>query len=320
MSRIKIIGSGSYIPDKILTNDDLAQFLDTSDEWIFSRTGIKSRHIAQETNASMGVKALNKALQRANLTGTDIDGIILATSTPDRIFPATAITIQKELNIKGFAFDMQAVCAGFMFALYVGEKMLRSHEVKRLAIIGSDIFSKIVDWTDRSTAVLFGDGAGAVILEVNDDSSDIIDIQIQSQPHLEDILYVEGGQAFGPVPDNQPIDIKTGKIVMDGPKLFKHAIDGMYHMTTEMLKKHNITTIDWLVAHQANLRILNTLGHKLNIDDDKIMLSIEEYANTSAATIPITLDKYWDKIKRNDLMLLTAAGAGMTFGSCLLRF
>ena len=337
--KIKIVGTGSYLPPNVVTNDDLSTFLDTTDEWIKTRTGISQRHIANtsETTTSLATAALQNALSMANLNGKDLDAIIVTTTTPDLIFPSTAIRVQYNIGMeKGFAFDIQTVCSGFVYAIYTAEKFLRSGDVKRVAVVGSEMMSRILNWDDRSTCMLFGDGAGAIILESSPHGSDIIDIMLSSDPSLQGALYatdsncIDKNKSLSRITkfmQSEDIINNTEEfgVHMNGSAVFKHAIDGMSEMSFKILAKNNISIKDvkWLLLHQANMRITKSVAEKLQIPENRVMHSIAECANTSVATIPITLDKYVrnnPELQRGDIILMATAGAGMTFSSGLIRW
>jgi 3-oxoacyl-[acyl-carrier-protein] synthase-3 len=312
----KIIGVGSYLPKKFMTNEDLSKMVDTSDEWITTRTGIKKRHlIAENENTSdLATNALKNALISSKLSSDDLDAIIVATTTPDRIFPATAAKVQNNIGMKGgFAFDVQAVCAGFIYALQVADSFLKSQKAKRIAVIGADAMSKIVNWQDRNTCVLFGDGAGCVILEqrVQDKNEGILDIQLYSDGQYEEFLMVSDE---GEVP---------GTIQMNGSEVFRHAVTKMSDSIKSILDKNgtNIEDLDWVLLHQANYRIIKAVAQKLEIDIEKAISTVDQHANTSAASIPLALDSYIrdGKVKEGDLIALSAIGGGLTWGSALLR-
>lgn len=342
--KIKVVGTGSYLPPNIVTNDDLGTIFETNDEWIKTRTGISQRHIANpdQTTTELGTKSLNKALEMANLNADDLDVIIVATTTPDLIFPSTAIQIQHNIGMRhGFGFDINTVCSGFIYATYIAQKFLQSGDVKRVAVVGTEIMSRILNWEDRTTAVLFGDGAGAVIFEAyqstNQSDSDIIDIALMSNALLKDSLYAIDKSYFNKNHTLRHIekfiqpqvssvhDMKFG-VCMDGSAVFKHAVSGMSDMSIKLLEKNHLQSqdVDWLLLHQANMRITSSVAEKLKIDENKVMESISTCANTAVATIPITLDKYVrDKsfnLQHGDIILMATAGAGMTFSSCLLRW
>lgn len=315
----KIIATGSYLPSKVLTNSDLEKIVDTTDSWIFERTGIKKRHIAAENELTSDIafEAAKNALNNSSLKAEDIEMIILATTTPDLTFPATATTVQSKLNAKSaFAFDIQAVCSGFVFALTTANNFIKSGQVKNALVIGADVLSRIVDWKDRNTCVLFGDGAGAVILQATDEkNSGIIDSNLYSDGSLNDILKTNGGVSF-----NQ----NSGFIEMTGKEVFKHAVEKMSKSVTSLLEKANlkVSDIDLLIPHQANSRILCAVANRLNLAEDKVIITVENHANTSAASIPLALDYAVknNKVKKGDLVVFEALGGGLTWGSIVLRW
>lgn len=311
------------MPARVVTNEELAGLVDTSDEWITARTGIRERHIVadDELTSTMGVIAAKAALADAGLTSDDIDLIILATSTPDQTFPATAVTIQAELGIThGAAFDVQAVCSGFVFALATADNYLKGGTFKRALVIGSEAFSRILDWEDRNTCVLFGDGAGAVIVEAQDldgtmDDRGILATCLRSDGRYRDKLYVDGGpSSTGTV----------GHVRMDGPEVFRHAVTKISEVIGDTLKQSGFQSsdIDWFVPHQANRRILNGAARKLGLDPERIVITVDKHANTSAASIPLALDTACTdgRIKQDDLVLLEAMGGGFTWGALLIRW
>ena len=315
----KIVGVGSYLPEKILTNDDLEQMLDTSDEWIQARTGIKKRHIADENQktSDLATIAVENALKNANLSSNDLDALIIATTTPDLIFPATAVRVQNNIKMNnGFAFDIQAVCSGFLYALQLGDSLIKSNKAKRVAIIGAETMSRIIDWTDRSTCVLFGDGAGSVILEKTESNEHqgIIDIELFSDGSLQDILVVNGGVSGGNL---------DKKIEMNGREVFRYAVTKMPKSIQSIMNKNQITleNLDWVLLHQANERITKAVVDKLGIDIEKAVSTVSHHANTSAASIPLALEHYISsgKVKTGDLIALAAVGGGLTWGSALLK-
>jgi 3-oxoacyl-[acyl-carrier-protein] synthase-3 len=321
--RSVIRGVGGYLPARVVTNEELAGLVDTSDEWITTRTGIRERHIVadDELTSTMGVIAAKAALADAGLTSDDIDLIILATSTPDQTFPATAVTIQAELGIThGAAFDVQAVCSGFVFALATADNYLKGGTFKRALVIGSEAFSRILDWEDRNTCVLFGDGAGAVIVEAQDldgtmDDRGILATCLRSDGRYRDKLYVDGGpSSTGTV----------GHVRMDGPEVFRHAVTKISEVIGDTLKQSGFQSsdIDWFVPHQANRRILNGAARKLGLDPERIVITVDKHANTSAASIPLALDTACTdgRIKQDDLVLLEAMGGGFTWGALLIRW
>ncbi|MGK2921313.1 MAG: beta-ketoacyl-ACP synthase III [Methyloceanibacter sp.] len=321
--RSVVKGVGGYLPDRIVTNQDLAQIVDTSDEWIVARTGIRERRIAAdgELTSAMGVAAARAALADAGLEPGDIDLIVLATSTPDQTFPATAVTVQAELGIThGAAFDVQAVCSGFVFAMSTADNYLKSGQFKRALVIGAEAFSRILDWEDRATCVLFGDGAGAVVLEaetLNGTMADrgVLATSLRSDGRYRDKLYVDGGpSSTGTV----------GHLRMDGPEVFRHAVTKISQVIGETLDKAGYTAsdIDWFVPHQANKRILDGAARKLGLDPERVVMTVEKHANTSAASIPLALMTACadGRIKKGDLVLLEAMGGGFTWGALLIRW
>ena len=315
-----IVGSGAYLPKKILTNYDLSKKIDTTDEWITSRTGIKERHIADKNqlNSDLAFEAAKRAIKNSKIKASNIDLIIVATSTPDNTFPSTATKVQAKLGIKkGFAFDIQAACTGFIYALSIADNYLSNNQATFALVIGSEIFSRILDWKDRSTCVLFGDGAGAIILgkQKKNKKSRIISTELYSDGRFYNLLYVDGGVSL-----NQ----KAGYLKMNGKEVFKHAITKLVKIVKLNLKKNNlkINDIDWIIPHQANKRIMVSTAKKLKIPFNKVLMTIEKHANTSSASIPLTLDFAISKkiIKRNQLILFEAIGGGLTWGCSLLKF
>lgn len=314
---------GAYLPQKIVTNDDLARQLDTSDQWIRERTGILQRHIAadDELTSDLGLAAARHALERAELEAKDIDLIILATATPDHTFPATATTIQAQLGIyHGAAFDLQAVCSGFVYALATADSLLKSGQYKRALVIGAETFSRILDWEDRATCVLFGDGAGAVVLEAQAGSASVNDRGIitsflRSDGRYKDKLYVDGGPS---------VSRHVGYLRMNGREVFKHAVTNIASAIQETLKQAEVSVedVDWFVPHQANERILKSTAKKIGLSHDKIVVTIEQHANTSAASIPLALDAAFvdGRLKEDDLVLIEAMGGGFTWGACLVKW
>ena len=318
--RSKVIGVGGYLPDKIITNDELSKTVETSDEWIKERTGIQERRIADEseTTSSLGIQAAKNAIKNAGISSEDIDLIILATATPDNTFPATATSIQSGLGIKkGYAYDVQAVCSGFVYALELADNAIRLGKSNYALVIGSETFSRILDWNDRSTCVLFGDGSGAVVLKSTDDnsSSQILSNHLFSDGDYKDMLYVDGG----PSTSNN-----VGFLRMDGGGVFKHAVKNISSSIIEALNANKMTIedIDWFVPHQANIRILESVAKKVGLSEDKIIVTVQKHANTSAASIPLALfDAVQEgKIKKDDLVLLEAMGGGFSWGSTLIRW
>ena len=314
-----ILGCGSYLPKKILTNNDLSKKLDTSDEWIKTRTGINQRYIAdkKQLNSDLGFEAAKKAIKNSKIKTSDIDLIILATSTPDHTFPSTATKIQGKLGIKkGFAFDIQAACSGFIYAMSVADNFLLNNQASNALVIGSEIFSRILDWNDRSTCILFGDGAGAIVLSKNKKMNfGIISTELYSDGRFYDLLYVNGGVAF-----NQ----KAGHIKMKGRDVFKHAVKKLVSCIQFNLKKNKLKKedIDWIIPHQANKRIMDMTAIKLGVPKNKFLVTVDQYANTSSASIPLTLDYALSNkiIKRGQIIVFEAIGGGLTWGCSILKY
>ena len=323
MLRTIVKGCGGYLPKRVLTNEDLAKVVDTTDEWIATRTGIKERRIAAkgELTSTMGTAAARAALDDAGMDPQDIDLIVLATSTPDQTFPATAVTIQADLGItQGAAFDVQAVCSGFVFALTTVDNYLKSGEFRRALVIGSEAFSRILDWDDRGTCVLFGDGAGALVVEAemqNGSTTDrgVLASCLRSDGRYRDKLYVDGGPSTTGT---------VGYVRMDGPEVFRHAVTNIAEVIDATLKKSGYlaSDIDWFVPHQANKRILDGAARKLGLAPEKIVITVDKHANTSAASIPLALDAACQdgRIKKGDLVLMEAMGGGFTWGAVLVRW
>lgn len=323
--RSRMVSCGAYLPEGVMTNGDISKIVDTSDEWIEQRTGIKSRHIAAkgQTTSDMATRAARAALEKAGLTGQDIDAIFLATTTPDQTFPATAVTVQDNIGMgdRGFAFDIQAVCSGFIYALATADNFIKSGQIKRALVIGAERFSGLLDWTDRTTCVLFGDGAGAVILEVDESgkggSADtgILSTHLHSEGAYRGMLYVDGG----------PGTTQTvGHVRMNGKEVFRHAVTRMGEVVMEVLDKHNLKPSDirWLVPHQANKRIIDSIVDKLQIPSERVVITVSQHGNTSAASVPLALTTAVEdgRIQRGDLILMEAMGGGFTWGAALVRW
>ncbi len=321
--RSVIRGVGAHLPKRVMTNADLAKIVDTSDEWIVERSGIRERHIAGEgeRTSDLGVAAAKQALVRAGIDPVDVDLVICATATPDRTFPATAVTIQHALGVtKGAAFDVQAVCSGFVYALTVADNFIKAGQFKRAVVVGSETFSRILDWTDRATCVLFGDGAGAVVLEAQPqhgtkDDRGILATRIRSDGRFEDLLYVDGG----------PGSTKTvGHLRMNGREVFRHAVQKITGVIEETLVTTGFAPdeIDLYVPHQANKRILDGVVKKLGVEPDKIVVTLDRHGNTSAASIPLALNQAFEqhRVKEGSLVLMEAMGGGFTWGAVLVRW
>ena len=320
--RSVVTGCGSYLPQRVLTNDELARMVDTSDDWIVQRTGIRKRHIAApgEFTSDIGLNAARAALADAGVDAADIDLIVLATSTPDNTFPATAVSIQAGLGIKhGAAFDLQAVCSGFVYGMATVDSLLKTGMAKRALVIGAETFSRILDWTDRGTCVLFGDGGGAVVLEAQPaeqaNGRGVLTTQLRSDGRHKEKLYVDGGpSSTGTV----------GHLRMEGREVFRHAVGMITDVVHHAFEATGCTAadIDWFVPHQANKRIIDGSAHKLGIDPAKVVTTVDKHGNTSAASIPLALAaaRADGRIKSGDLILLEAMGGGFTWGAVLLRW
>lgn len=316
-----LTGVGGYLPRRCVSNEELAARLDTSDAWIRERTGIGQRYLADETEtaAFMGTEAARTALAMAGATVGDVDGIIVGTSTPDQAFPATALRIQAGLGVsRGFGFDMAAACSGFIYALSVADAMIRAGQARGVLVIGSEVYSRILDWEDRGTCVLFGDGAGAVFLHAGHGSGNadrgVLSTHIHAQGTLGDILYVDGAVGRRDRP---------GTLKMNGKEVFRHAVTKLAEAVEECLKNNNLNhkDVDWLVPHQANRRIIDAMGKKLGLPPERVVVTVDRHANTSAASVPLALAEACadGRIKRGDLVLMEALGGGLTWGSALVR-
>jgi len=313
----KISGFGHFLPKKILSNEDLKKLVDTSDEWIYSRTGIKQRHIAEdsELTSNLAINAALSAFKDSKIQPKDIDCIIVATTTPDNTFPSTATKVQNFFKLKDIpSFDIQAVCSGFIYGLQISDSFIKSEKFKNILLIGAETLSKIVDWDDRRTCVLFGDGAGSIILSADKKINGILSTKIHSDGEWIDSLYADGGPSL-----NQ----KVGKIRMKGQDIFKQAVNKLSQATIDALKECNLSKkdIDWFVPHQANQRIILSTAKKLGIDENKTISTVINHANTSAASIPLAISSSIKsgKIKKNDILALCAIGGGLTWGSCILK-
>jgi 3-oxoacyl-[acyl-carrier-protein] synthase III len=316
-----LAGVGAYLPARAVSNDELARTVETTDEWIRERTGIRQRHIAapHETAAFMGTAAARAALADAGAVPGEVDAIILATSTPDQAFPATALRVQAALGVtRGFGFDIAAACAGFIYALSVADSMMRTGQVSGALVIGSEVYSRILNWQDRGTCVLFGDGAGAVFLRAGKGSGQfdrgVLSTHLHAQGTLGDILYVDGAVGRHD---------RSGHLVMNGREVFRHAVVRLAEAVEEALAANGLTQrdIDWLVPHQANLRIIDAMGRKLGLPPERVVITVDRHANTSAASVPLALaDARRDgRIRTGDLVLMEALGGGLTWGSALVR-
>ena len=322
MSYARIAGTGSYLPEKILTNHDLEKMVDTSDEWIRSRTGIEERHIAAdgEYTVDLAEQAARRAMEAAGKTSKDIDLIIVGTTSADRVFPSTACLLQQRLDIHGCAaFDVQAVCTGFVYALGIADKFFRAGSAKCALVIGAETLSRIVDWTDRNTCVLFGDGAGAVVLEASEEPG-ILSTHLHADGEYESLLTVNYGVSTGA---DKILD-GSGGIMMKGNEVFKMAVNTLGRIVDETLAFNDMekTDVDWLVPHQANIRIINATAKKLKMSTDHVVVTVDKHGNTSAASVPLALDTAVrdGRIKRGEVLLLEAFGGGFTWGSALIRY
>lgn len=319
----KVVGCGSYLPQNVVTNEDLAKKVNTSDEWIVARTGIRQRHMAQdgEMTSDLAYHAAKKAVDNAGIDPRDIDLVVVGTTTPDDTFPAAAVKVQSRLGLSGgAAFDVQAACSGFIYALSVADSMIRAGQIKTAIVIGADTLSKLLDWEDRTTCVLFGDGAGAVVLEAQNLTEDalptgVLSTHLHSDGNLRDILYCESDLVVG---------VEPRVIKMEGKEVFKHAVTNLASVVVEALEANCLkdTDIDWLVPHQANKRIIDSTAKKLKMSDDKVVLTIAKHANTSAASIPLALDVAINdgRIQPGNLLLMEAMGGGLTWGAALVRW
>ncbi len=321
MLRSVLIGTGSHLPRRAVSNEELAKTVDTSDEWIVERTGIRNRYIAgdDETTSSLATEAARKAIAAAGIEAASIDLIILATATPDQTFPASATLVQDALGCNGcIAFDVAAVCSGFLYAVGVADAMIRAGSAKRALVIGAETFTRILDWEDRATCVLFGDGAGAIVLEGREETGDkprgILATRLHADGAHNELLYVDGGPSTTGT---------VGHLRMKGREVFRHAVVNLASVLGEVLAEAGLANedIDWLVPHQANARILDATAKKLGIPKDKVVITVDQHANTSAASVPLALDAAIadGRIKPGDLIMLEAMGGGFTWGASLIR-
>ena len=313
-----VLGVGSALPKRKVTNDELAEQVDTSDQWIVERTGIRSRYVAgeDETTASLATDAARRALDHAGIAATDIDLIVLATATPDQTFPSSATKVQAALGIGDcIAFDVHAVCTGFLYALSVADSMLRSGNAKKALVIGAETFSRILDWEDRATCVLFGDGAGALVLAAEEGERGILATKLHADGRHNDLLFVDGGPSTTGT---------VGKLRMKGREVFRHAVVNLADVLNEVLVEAGLSAadVDWVVPHQANARILDATARKLGLPAEKVVVTVDEHANTSAASVPLALDTAVrdGRIKQGDIVVLEAMGGGFTWGAAALRY
>lgn len=326
MKRSRIVGSGSYVPKMVLTNFDLESMVNTSDEWIIERTGIRERRIAgkDEAASDLAYEASQRALKSSGIKAKDIDLIILATTTPDMVFPSTACLLQDRLNAKkAVAFDVSAACSGFIYSLSVADQFIKEGIYKTALVVGSEVLSRIIDWNDRATCILFGDGAGAVVLQASPDRRGIISVHLHSDGALKDLLYIPGGGSRNPA-SKKTIEKRLHYIKMRGNETFKVAVRKLEEVALEAINSNNLkpSDIDLFIPHQANLRIIQAIAKRLNLSMDKVLVNIDRYGNTSAASIPIALDEAVSegRLKEGDLILMEAFGGGLTWASALLRW
>ena len=322
MKYSRITGTGSYLPEKILTNFDLEKIMDTTDEWIRDRTGISKRHIAagDETSCDLAEIASTRAMEAAGRTPRQIDLIVLATTTPDRVFPSTACLLQQRLDIHGTAaFDVQAVCTGFIYALGIADKFIKTGASKCALVVGTETFSRIVDWNDRSTGILFGDGAGAVVLEASDEPG-ILSTHLHADGSYEHLLNVPAGISTG----YDKVQAGQAYVHMEGNEVFKMAVNTLGRIVDETLAANDMekSDVDWLIPHQANIRIIQATARKLKMSMDHVVVTVDEHGNTSAASVPLALDTAVrdGRIKRGEILLLEAFGGGFTWGSALMKY
>ncbi len=321
--RSVVVGHGSYLPEKILTNNDLSKFVDTSDEWIVARTGIRERHIAAEgeMTSHLATHAARQALERAGIAAADVDMIVLGTTTPDETFPAAATKVQTALGADhAFAFDVQAACSGFVYALAMADNFIRLGQARTAVVIGAETFSRLLDWKDRTTCVLFGDGAGAVVLRAEESAGTnadrgILSTHLHSDGRQHDLLYCDGGPSLNQV---------SGVVRMEGQEVFRHAVTRLSGVLHEALEANGLAPedVNWLVPHQANRRILDSTARKLGLPPEKMVVTVDRHANTSAASIPLALATAVDdgRIQRGNLVLMEAMGAGFTWAAAALRW
>ena len=328
MSKVKaaITSVGHYVPSKILTNFDLEKMVDTNDEWIRTRTGISERRVAEGgATSDLAVPAVQMLLKNRRISAEELDVIIFATVTPDMFFPATACVLQEKIGAKkAWGFDISAACSGFVYAISLGSQLIESGAYKKVLVVGADKMSSIMDYTDRNTAILFGDGAGAVLLEPsNDEKLGVLDHKLYSDGSGGQYLYMSGGGSLNP-PSHETIDQKMHYLVQDGKAVFKVAVKGMADVSEEILQRNKLTgaDVDWLVPHQANLRIIDATAERMGLDKSKVMINISRYGNTTAATIPLALSEWWHagKVKKGQNLVLASFGAGYTWGAVYVKW
>lgn len=323
--RATITAVGHYVPEKKLTNADFERMVDTNDEWIRTRTGIVERRILEHGGSSdLATGAIQAMLRNRNISAEDIDVLIVATVTPDMFFPSTACLIQEKIGAhRAWGFDLSAACSGFIFALYVGAQLIETGAHKKVVVVGADKMSSIVDYTDRATCILFGDAAGAVLLEPTDGEGGILDSILRCDGTGKDALYMEGGGSLNPS-SHETVDKGMHYLYQDGKAVFKVAVVGMADVSAEIMERNNLTgnDVDWLVPHQANLRIIDACAERMKLDRSKVMINIDRFGNTTAATIPLCLSEWWEngKLKKGQTVVLSSFGAGYTWGSILMKW
>lgn len=324
--RATITAVGHYVPDKILSNFDLEKMVDTTDEWIRTRTGIRERHILENgATSDMAVEAAKNALKNRGIRPDEVDLIVMATITPDMFFPSTACLVQDKLGAKNaWGFDVSAACSGFLFALMTGAQFVETGAYKKVLVIGADKMSVITDYSDRNNCILFGDGAGAVLLEPTDDMSvGILDSILRCDGSGGGALHMKGGGSLNP-PSHETVDKRWHYLYQDGKSVFKVAVMGMADVSVEILKRNNLTgaDVDWLVPHQANLRIIDATAERMELDKSKVMINIDKYGNTTAATVPLCISEWWQagKLKKDQILVIATFGAGYTWGSALIKW
>jgi 3-oxoacyl-[acyl-carrier-protein] synthase-3 len=320
-----ITGTGHYVPEYVLTNQELETIVDTNDEWIRTRTGIRERRILKDKDKAtsfMATRAAEEVLERTGTDPKEIDVIIVATVTPDYMFPATACLVQKNIGAtRAYAFDMLAACSGFLFALTTGSNMIESGRAQKVLVIGADKMSSIVDYTDRNTCILFGDGAGAVLLEAFEEETGVIDYVHYTDGDDQCLLYQPAGGSKMPA-SHETVDLHLHSLRQDGRPVFKKATEGMADVSAEIMQRNNLTgeDVDWLVPHQANLRIISATANRMGLDPSKVMINIDKYGNTTAATIPLCLYEWSDRLSKGDKLVLTAFGGGLTWGATYVKW
>jgi 3-oxoacyl-[acyl-carrier-protein] synthase III len=323
--RAAITAVGHYVPEKVLTNADLEKMVNTSNEWIMTRTGIRERRVLEcGATSDMAAKAAEMVLKNRGISALEVDVIIVTTVTPDMFFPTTACLVQEKIGAKNaWAFDMNAACSGFVYALTIGQQFIEAGRYKKILVIGADKMTSIVDYTDRNTCVLFGDAAGAVLLEPSEDGDGIIDHKLYADGAGAPYLYIKAGGSLNPA-THETIDKKMHNIYQDGKNVFKAAVVGMADVSAEILERNNLSgaMVDWLVPHQANLRIIDATAKRMDLDPSKVMINIERYGNTTTATIPLCLSEWWQagKMKKGDNVVLASFGAGYTWGAMYIKW